>query len=864
MMRQYHAVKQETPDALLLFRLGDFYELFFEDAVTASRELEITLTARNKDRERPVPMCGVPYHAADGYIARLLRKGYKVAICDQMEAAQKGVKLVKREVTRVITPGTVTDTNVLTPGENNFLLAISDWEGQLGCAFLDISTGELRASQFSGPERWNRLRLDVEHFSPREVVFPEKLKEEIRLDGAIAKSALDDWLFDEDYAARILREQFGTATLDGFGLAGKSAAIGASGAMIHYVRQTQKTTLAHITGLTYSESADYLVLDAGTIRNLELFEPSTPADANSKDSLLGVINRTRTGMGARLLRNWLVRPSIDPVEIESRLDAVAEITGSTVLLEETRSSFEGLFDLERLLSKITVGTASPRELTALRGSIEKLPAMAGVLARLKSARFVQLHKDLDLLSDIGELLGKAISDVPPFALADGGVIREGYNPELDELRSLSKNSKTYLAAVEARERERTGIGSLKVRFNKVFGYYIEISKANLHLVPKDYDRKQTLVGAERFVTPELKEYEEKILTAEEKILEIEKSLFLEIRNRIAGQAKRIRQTAAVIAEFDVLAGFAATAQRFGYSRPQISNTDEFVVSKGRHPVIEALAEEHRADRFVPNDLFMNDSSDQILMVTGPNMGGKSTFLRQNALLVILAQMGSFVPAQLVRFPIIDRIFTRIGASDNLARGRSTFMVEMTETAIILNSATPKSLIILDEIGRGTATFDGLSLAWAVIEHIQSHLHAKTIFATHYHELTELADLLSGIKNYHVAVKESQNRIIFLRTVKAGPADRSYGIEVAKLAGIPGPVTQRAREILKKHEENEHQLSDNLTVRARRKPKIIVNQLSLFTALEEELRNELRQVDVENLTPLEALRVLAELKKKATE
>ena len=864
MMRQYHAVKQETPDALLLFRLGDFYELFFEDAVTASRELEITLTARNKDRERPVPMCGVPYHAADGYIARLLRKGYKVAICDQMEAAQKGVKLVKREVTRVITPGTVTDTNVLTPGENNFLLAISDWEGQLGCAFLDISTGELRASQFSGPERWNRLRLDVEHFSPREVVFPEKLKEEIRLDGAIAKSALDDWLFDEDYASRVLREQFGTATLDGFGLAGKSAAIGASGAMIHYVRQTQKTTLDHITGLTYSESADYLVLDAATIRNLELFEPSTPADANSKDSLLGVINRTRTGMGARLLRNWLVRPSIDPVEIESRLDAVAEITGSTVLLEETRSSFEGLFDLERLLSKITVGTASPRELTALRGSIEKLPAMAGVLARLKSARFVQLHKEVDLLSDIGELLGKAISDVPPFALADGGVIREGYNPELDELRSLSKNSKTYLAAVEARERERTGIGSLKVRFNKVFGYYIEISKANLHLVPKDYDRKQTLVGAERFVTPELKEYEEKILTAEEKILEIEKSLFLEIRNRIAGQAKRIRQTAAVIAEFDVLAGFAATAQRFGYSRPQISNTDEFVVSKGRHPVIEALAEEHRADRFVPNDLFMNDSSDQILIVTGPNMGGKSTFLRQNALLVILAQMGSFVPAQLVRFPIIDRIFTRIGASDNLARGRSTFMVEMTETAIILNSATPKSLIILDEIGRGTATFDGLSLAWAVIEHIQSHLHAKTIFATHYHELTELADLLSGIKNYHVAVKESQNRIIFLRTVKAGPADRSYGIEVAKLAGIPGPVTQRAREILKKHEENEHQLSDNLTVRARRKPKIIVNQLSLFTALEEELRNELRQVDVENLTPLEALRVLAELKKKATE
>jgi DNA mismatch repair protein MutS len=515
------------------------------------------------------------------------------------------------------------------------------------------------------------------------------------------------------------------------------------------------------------------------------------------------------------------------------------------------------------LSKITVGTAGPRELTALRASVGRLPAIRDVLDRLKSSRFVQLYQDLDCLPDVGELLGKAISDEPPFALADGGVIREGYNPELDELRALSKNSKSYLAAVESRERERTGIASLKVRFNRVFGYYIEVSKANLHLIPKDYDRKQTLVGAERFVTPELKEYEEKILTAEERTLEIEKNLFQEIRGRVAAEAKRIRQTASVIAEFDVLAGFAATAQRFGYSRPQISRNDEFVIRKGRHPVIESLAEEHRADRFVPNDLFMNDSTDQILIVTGPNMGGKSTFLRQNALLVILAQMGSFVPAQLMRFPIVDRIFTRIGASDNLARGRSTFMVEMTETAIILNSATPRSLIILDEIGRGTATFDGLSLAWAVIEHIQAQLHAKTVFATHYHELTELADLIPGIRNYHVAVKESQNRIIFLRTVEAGAADRSYGIEVAKLAGIPGAVTHRAREILKKHEENEHQLSDNLTVRAKRKPKITVNQLSLFTALEEELRNDLRQVDVENLTPLEALRLLAELKKKAT-
>jgi DNA mismatch repair protein MutS len=863
MMRQYHAVKQETPDALLLFRLGDFYELFFDDAVTAARELEITLTARNKERGNAVPMCGVPYHAADGYIARLLRKGYKVAICDQMEAPQKGVKLVKREVTRIITPGTVTDTNVLAPGENNFLLAItdsSDTGGPLGCAFLDISTGELRASQFAGPDRWNRLAVDIEHFSPREVLFPERLKDGLsQLDSGIAKTSMEDWLFDPDYTDRVLREQFGTATLDGFGLAGKPAAVAACGAMIHYVRQTQKTTLEHITGLSYSEDANYLMLDAATIRNLELFESSS---GDNKDTLLGVINRTRTGMGARLLRNWLVRPSVSTNEIESRLDALAELASSAVALEATRASFEGIFDLERLLSKITVGTASPRELTSLRASIARLPDIANALGRLKAQRFTDLHQRLDLLTDVEELLNKSISDDPPFALSDGGVIRDGYHAELDELRSLSKNSKTYLAALEIRERERTRIASLKVRFNRVFGYYIEVSKANLHLVPDDYDRKQTLVGAERFVTPELKEYEEKILTAEEKILEIEKNLFLQIRTRISEEARRIRQTATAIAEFDVLASFATTAQRFNYSRPQISNNDEFAIRKGRHPVIEALAEEHRADRFVPNDLFMNDSSDQILIVTGPNMGGKSTFLRQNALLVILAQMGSFVPAQLMRFPIVDRIFTRIGASDNLARGRSTFIVEMTETAIILNSATKKSLIILDEIGRGTATFDGLSIAWAVIEHIQANLHAKTIFATHYHELTELAELLPSIRNYHVAVKETQNRIVFLRTVEAGAADRSYGIEVAKLAGIPGPVTQRAREILKKHEENEHQLSDNLTVRSKRKPKIVINQLSLFTALEEELRNALREINVDAITPLEALRLLAELKNKA--
>jgi DNA mismatch repair protein MutS len=859
MLRQYHAVKQDVPDALLLFRLGDFYEMFFEDAITASRELEITLTARHKDSDRPVPMCGVPYHAAEGYIARLLRKGYKVAICDQMEPPKKGVKLVRREVTRVVTPGTITDSNLLSPGENNYLLALNEVSADLGCAFLDLSTGEFRAAQFSGDDRWQRLLLEVDHFSPREVLFPERLKKALPALEGMTRTPLEDWLFDSDYASRILHDQLKTTTLDGFGLGGKAAAAGACGAIVHYVRQTQKAALEHINTLSCQESTSYLLLDPSTIRNLELFETST---GETKDTLLGVVNKTKTGMGSRLLRAWMTRPSIDVSEITGRLDAVEELTRSVAATGQVLDSFEGIFDLERLLSRIAIGAAGPRELASLRSSIGRLPAVAEAAGRLKAARFVQLRSKLDLLEDLQTFLSCAITEDPPPTVADGGVIRDGYHAMLDELRSLSKNSKTYLATLETRERERTGIASLKVRFNKVFGYYIEITNANLHLAPKDYDRKQTLAGGERFTTPELKQYEEKILTAEERMLEIEKQLFLEVRNRIASQAGRIRVSASVVAELDVLAGFASVAQRYGYARPEIAANDELIIRKGRHPVIEALAEQHRADRFVPNDLFMNDSSDQILIITGPNMGGKSTYLRQAALLVILAQMGSFVPAQVMKFPLTDRIFTRIGASDHLTRGRSTFMVEMTETALILNSATPRSLIVLDEIGRGTATFDGLSIAWAVIEHIQGDIRAKTLFATHYHELTELADLLPGIRNYHVTVKETGNRILFLRTIEAGPADRSYGIEVARLAGIPNSVTVRAREILKKHEETEHQLSDNLTVRAKRKPQVVVNQLSLFTAMEEELRDALRSVDVDNLTPMEALNRLADLKKKA--
>jgi DNA mismatch repair protein MutS len=714
------------------------------------------------------------------------------------------------------------------------------------------------------------VAAEIEHYAPREAEFPARMKDAVdvlsgRLKGpgrAFAQTPLDDWLFDPEHSARILREQMGAATLEGFGMAEKAAAIGACGAVVQYVRRTQKAALEHVHTIAYRETADYLILDPATVRNLELVES---VSGERGDTLLGVLDRTVTGMGARLLRNRILRPEIDAAEIGSRLDAVGELAASgpsIVRLDELRTALDGIFDLERLLSKIVLGTAGPRELNALRASTGRLPAVAQAVGALTSPRFAGLASRFDILADMHDLLARAIADEPPPSLADGGVIRAGYHADLDELRMLSKDSKSVLASIETRERGRTGIGSLKVRFNRVFGYYIEISKSNLHLAPKDYDRKQTLVGAERFTTPELKEYEEKILTAEERMLEIEKNLFAEIRNRVAAEARRIRETAAAVAELDVLSGLASTAQRFGYTRPEIAANGDLTVVKGRHPVIEALAEERRADRFVPNDLYMNDATRQIHIVTGPNMGGKSTFLRQNALLAIMAQMGSFVPADLMRFPIADRIFTRIGASDNLTRGRSTFMVEMTETALILNSATPRSLIVLDEIGRGTATFDGLSIAWAVIEHIQSRIQAKTLFATHYHELTELADLLPGIRNFHVQVREAENRIVFLRTIAEGPANRSYGIEVARLAGIPAGVTTRAREILKRHEDSERQLSDHLTPRARRKPQVVVNQLSLFTAIEEELRDALRSVDTDNLTPLAALQLLTELKTKA--
>ena len=861
MMRQYHRIKEEVPDTLLLFRLGDFYELFYEDAVTAAGELEITLTARHKDSGSPVPMCGVPHHAADGYIAKLLRKGYKVAVCDQTEPPKKGVKLVPRALTRIITPGTVTDLTLLKSGENNFLmgLALGNDAGDdaLGVAFLDLSTGEFRAFQRQEEDRWDRLWLDIDHFAPKEVVFPRSQEERIpEIDHCIA-TPIDDWTFDEDAATRALKEQFGTTSLDGFGCSGQGLAIAAAGGLIYYARQTQKTALEHITGLRCDTRSDYMVLDSSSIRNLELLE--SVSGGRPGDTLLGVVDRTRTGMGARLLRHWMIRPSVDEGEIVRRQDAVEELVSSTTLLDATRASFHGMADIERLLSKVVLGTATPRDIVALRAAFEKLPGLGTAIGKIHSDLFRELAATLDPLEDLYELLAVSIEDEPAVSFADGGVIRDGFDTALDELRAISRDSKAYLASLEVREKERTGIASLKVRFNRVFGYYIEISKANLHLAPDDYVRKQTLVGGERFVTEELKKYEEKILTAEERMVVLEKELFQGIRDTLAGGAARIQGSAAIVSQCDCLTGLAVLARDLNYRRPEISRDGSLLIKGGRHPVLEALAAEHRAERFVPNDLFMDRDQSRIHIITGPNMGGKSTYLRQSALIVILAQMGSFVPAQFARCPVVDRIFTRIGASDDLARGRSTFMVEMTEAAIILNAATSESLVILDEVGRGTATFDGLSIAWAVIEHLQSHVGAKTLFATHYHELTELADLLPGVANFHVTVTESENRIIFLRKIEAGAADRSYGIEVARLAGLPSSVLDRAREILKKHEETERELSDNLTVRARRTKRIVINQLSLFSPEEEALRARLRDVDVELTSPMEALKLLADLK-----
>src|SRR6266849_4305478 len=842
LMRQYAAVKKEHPTALLFFRLGDFYELFFDDAILAAKELQITLTSRNKEKGIAVPMCGVPHHAAEGYISKLIRKGVKVAICEQVEDPRVAKKLVRREVTRVVTPGTAPDSS-LSSEENNFLAAIAHTGERVGFAALDLSTGEFRATEFQGEDAAKKIQEEIHQLRPKEVLYGssaplfelsrpygtgskpalsevERTRPSRPLGGAgYAETPLDDWIFAPDHAIPLLENHFGVLSLEGFGLSGKPAAAAAAGAILYYVRSTQRGTLSHVDRIGFYERQTCLVLDAVTVRNLELIEPLF-AGADAGVTLFRSIDATVTPMGKRLLRSWLLRPSIEIAEINSRLDAVESQLKETVGREELRRALDGILDLERLLSRVTLETANPRDVLALSASLGKLPAVRraleqfGAIAHVAAAdsaarvpasqeasanRLSTLHSSVDELADLRQRIETTIIPEPPISLSDGGVIQTAVEPELDQLRDLSRNSKQFLAQIEQRERQRTGIASLKVKFNSIFGYYLEVSKANLHLAPSDYERKQTLVNAERFTTPELKEYESKILDAQEKIVDIERRLFAELRSAIAGEARRIRQTALALAEVDVLAAMAHIAALRNYCRPEFDNSADLEILEGRHPVIEQQELSGVGDRFVPNDLFLNSATHTILVLTGPNMGGKSTYLRQTALIVILAQIGSFVPARSARLSVIDRVFTRIGASDNLARGRSTFMVEMTETAAILHTATPRSLILLDEVGRGTATYDGLAIAWAAIEYLHARVHAKTLFATHYFELTEMAEQLSGVKNYHVSVKETGGSVVFLRRVEPGAADRSYGIEVAKLAGLPNEVVVRAREVLAEHE-----------------------------------------------------------------
>jgi len=862
LMRQYSAIKERYPNALLLFRLGDFYELFFEDAVVASKELQITLTSRNKEKGVAVPMCGVPYHAAEAYIAKLIRRGYRVAICDQMEDPRFAKKLVKREVTRVVTPGTAIDSQVLEPRENNYLAAVAERGGAAGVAFVDLSTGDFRATEFSGEEAAKRLQEELERMRPSELLVASRSASPSEPRSTpvapITQTPLDDWVFSEEYGARLLRDHFRVATLAGYGLEDHPLAVAAAGAILHYVRETQRGSLAHLDGIRFYQQQDSLILDPATLRNLELIEPAFGESRAA--TLLGVLDDCVTSLGARKLKSWMLRPSLDRRELEARHDAVDEFLKCPIEREELRRVLSGIQDLERLLSKVTLETANARDLLALKQSLRPLPLLRTYLARFQAVRLGELQERMDELTDVHDLLEKAIHPEPPLLLSEGGLIRPGYHAELDELRDLSQNSKRLLAQIETRERERTGIASLKVRFNNVFGYYIEVSKPNLHLVPPDYERKQTLVNAERFTTPELKELEAKILDAEERSQALERELFVSLRRQVASEALRIRQTAGILAELDVLACFAHLAAARDYHRPEFSADAEILIQQGRHPVVERISEEGQAGRFIPNDLYMNAAADLLLIVTGPNMGGKSTYLRQAALIALLAQMGSFVPAARAMLPLFDRIFTRIGASDNLARGRSTFMVEMTEAATILNTATPRSLVLLDEVGRGTATFDGLAIAWAVVEHLLTHTRAKTLFATHYHELTELADLLPGVRNYHVSVKESGSNIVFLRKVEPGSADKSYGIEVARLAGLPNTVIERAREILTRHEQSEHSLSERLAAR-QESPEAGPVQLTIFTPLNAEVVKAIENADLDNLKPIEALNLLAELKKQ---
>ncbi len=864
MMRQYLEIKEKHPDSILFFRMGDFYEMFLEDAVKASKILDITLTARNRGERDEIPMCGVPFHSSQPYVSKLVDCGFKVAICEQVEDPKKAKGLVRRDVVKVVTPGLNTDTDALNPKENNYLMSLANGSGErCGAAWLDLTTGEFQVAEFNDIER---IRSEIASIRPGEILIPEGeegdglRKKFATMIQDTAISTLPDWTFEHKNAANIILDYFSCASLDVFGCTRLPDAVRAAGAVLHYLQDTQKGIVGHVRPPRTVQAADHMMLDEATRRNLELL--STMQRGVRKGSLLGELDRTLTAMGGRKLFKWINYPLIDAAKIIHRQQAVAELADNFQLRQEIRERLEGVYDLERLNAKISLGNANARDLMALKNSLERIPAIRELLTGCSAKILKDLDVSIDSLQDIQDLIQRGIAENPPFVLRDGGMIRDGFHCEIDELRQISRDGKGWISRLEKQEKERTGISSLKIRFNKVFGYYIEVTRSNLKQVPEDYQRKQTLANAERYITPTLKEYEEKVLRADERIVELEYEVFQEIRIQVASQGERIQTTADALANLDVLASLGDVAHERNYVCPEIDDSERLVILDGRHPVIENMA---LGERFVPNDVEMDTCDNQILIITGPNMAGKSTYMRQVALIVLMAQIGSFVPAREAYIGVVDRIFTRVGASDNLARGQSTFMVEMTETAHILNHATSRSLIVLDEIGRGTSTFDGISIAWSVVEflHDSSEMGAKTLFATHYHELTDLALTCERVQNFNIAVKEWDDQIIFLRRIVKGGASHSYGIQVARLAGLPHAVVERAREVLTNLEAGELSKEGEPKLAHSRKNsgfKSSHNQLALFSEKEDKLREKLENVDISVLTPLEALNLLDQLKK----
>ncbi len=869
-MRQYLDAKAQHRDAIVLFRMGDFFEMFYEDALTAARALDLTLTSRSKDSNGGgIPMCGVPFHAADGYITRLVRKGFRVAICDQVEDPRKAKGLVKREVVRVVSPGTLTDAGYFDAREPAFLMAISQVADRgngraVGVALLDLSTGEFTAAEYDGPDGLQALADEIAVLKPREIIVPADTSPlpAGTAPAGVPVTPVDAWAFDDERARRTLLDQLRAGGLEGFGLDRRPAAVSAAGALVHYLRATQKADLAHVRTIGFRQRADALLIDPTTLDHLEVLRGS---DGGREGSLLDELDGTVTAIGSRLLRSWLIRPLMSLDMIRDRLDAVEELAFRTTERGKFREAVKPVQDLERLVARAALGTAGPRDLAGLKHSLMVIPRVRAVLADVQAPLLGSLVAGLDELADVRDEIDRVIVAEPPALAREGGFTRDGVDAGLDELRTISRSGKQVIAEMEEAERRRTGIASLKVRYNRVFGYYIEISKSNLHAVPPDYHRKQTIAGGERFITPALKEYEEKVLGADERILERELEIFEALRGAVAAEASRIQASARALAALDALAAFGEAAAVGNYIKPHVHEGDDTVVLDARHPVVERRTAA-AGEPFVANDIILDSGASQLVILTGPNMGGKSTFLRQTALLSVMAQAGSFVPAREAKIALVDRIFARVGASDNIARGHSTFMVEMQETANILHAATSRSLVVLDEIGRGTATFDGLSIAWAVAEHLATNarVRPKTLFATHYHELTDLADATPGVVNYHVSAREWKDDIIFLRKIVPGRSDRSYGIQVARLAGLPAAVIERAREILSALERDE--LARGGRPSASGTPREPQQQLGLFTppaAAPDVFRARLAALDIDRMTPLDALTCLADLKKDAS-